>query len=93
MLHKQQQRILMYEACPVSKFRLAVNEKKDNILNISLFLQVYMLATQIETYVISGTSFCIPSSKKSAANVLTKCCTAVFTSSSLLNRSAAENLF
>jgi hypothetical protein len=32
-----------YEACPESMFRLAVNGKKNNALNISLFLQVYML--------------------------------------------------
>jgi hypothetical protein len=37
---------MIYEACPESKFQLAVNGYKDNILNISLFLQVYMfLAT------------------------------------------------
>jgi hypothetical protein len=35
--------ITNYEACPESKFRLAVHGQKDNILNISLFLQVYML--------------------------------------------------
>jgi hypothetical protein len=34
---------LFYEACSESKFRLAVNGYEDNILNISLFVQVYML--------------------------------------------------
>jgi hypothetical protein len=32
-------------------------------------------------------------SKKPAANVLTQCCTSVFTSASLLNLSAAKHLF
>jgi hypothetical protein len=43
MQRRVKERVSKYEACPESELLLAVNGKRDKILNISLFLQVYML--------------------------------------------------